>query len=257
MPEEPRSLDILGVKPISDSISKVTSGVVDSATAFFNRICLPVAGEVGLLLRDRVRGWRASNLASIAQKAERKLKASNAASNAHADPRLVFKIVEEGSWIEDDFVQEMWAGLLSSSCSESGVDDSNLIFVNLLSELTKVEARILHFACDKATKEVSPNGLVLAEEFTITLDVLQDIAQEDDFYRLDRELDHLRALVLVDGGFYAGVSTNADLRPSPLGLQLYVRSQGSRQSPVEFFGLEIPNPEETKQSETEPNENSS
>lgn len=249
MPEESRSLDVLGVKPVADSISKLTTAAVDGAAAFLSRICLPASEEFGLLLRDRVSSWRASNIASITQKAERKLNASDAPSNAHAHPRLVFKILEEGSWIEDDVVQEMWAGLLSSSCSESGVDDSNLIFVNLLSDLTKLQVRILHYLCDSATKEVSPNGLVTARFFTIQLDVLQDISQEDDFYRLDRELDHLRGLELIDGGFIPGTSTDAQVLPTALGLQLYVRSQGSRQSPVEFFRLGIPKIEETESSE--------
>lgn len=257
MPEERRSLDILGVKPIAESISTLTSAAVDGAAAFLSRICLPAAEEFGLLLRDRVHSWTASNIASITQKAERKLKASNAASNAHAHPRLVFKIVEEGSWIEDDFVQEMWAGLLSSSCTESGVDDSNLIFVSLLSDLTQVQARILHYLCDNATKKVSPNGLVTAQHLPVKLDVLQDVAQEDDFYRLDRELDHLRGLGLIQGGFLAGTSTDAEIVPSDLSLQLYVRSQGSRQSPVEFFGLEVPKKQETEQDETESNESAS
>ena len=253
--DKSRSLDLLGIKPIAKSIDTVTTGTVNAAAAFLSRICLPAAEEFGLLLRDGVRGWRASNIASITQKAERKLKASNAASNVHAHPRLAFKILAEGSWIDDDLVQEMWAGLLSSSCSQSGVDDSNLIFVNLLSELTKVQARILCYICYNAKKKVSPNGLVTARDFTVQLDVLQSISQENDIYRLDRELDHLRGLALIHYGFSPDTTTDAELEPSSLALQLYVRTQGTRQSPVEFFGLEIPKTEETEPDETESNEN--
>lgn len=252
--DKSRSLDVLGIKAISDSINTLTTASVEATAAFLSRICLPAAEEFGLLLRDRVRSWRASNIASITQKAERKLNASSAKSNVHAHPRLVSRILAEGSWIDDDTVQEMWAGLLSSSCSESGVDDSNLIFVNLLSELTKVQARILYYICDNATKTVSPNGLVTARDFTVQLDVLQRISEEDDIYRLDRELDHLRGLGLIHRGFSAGTSTNAELEPSSLALQLYVRCQGTRLSPLEFFGLEIPMTEETEPNETESNE---
>lgn len=256
MPDEPRSLDILGIKPIADSISKLTSASVDSAAAFLSRICLPAAEEFGLLLRDRVSSWRASNFASIAQKAERKLKASHAPSNAHAHPRLVFKILDEGSWIEDDFVQELWAGLLASSCTASGVDDSNLRFVTLLSDLTQVQVRILNFLCQNATKIVSANGLVAADGLVVTLDVLQEVAQENDFYRLDRELDHLRAIELIGGGFHLGTSTDAEAMPTALALQLYVRGQGSRRSPVDFFGLQMPEREATEQGGAESNDDS-
>ena len=68
---------------------------------------------------------------------------SNASKNVHAHPRILFKIIEEGSWSEDGVVQDMWAGLVQSSCSDSGDDDSNLIFINLLSNMTKLQAKIL------------------------------------------------------------------------------------------------------------------
>ncbi len=68
--QENRSLDLLGIKPIADSIHTVTQAVVDGATEFLSRMCLPAAEEFGLLLRDRVSHWRAVNAAKIATKAE-------------------------------------------------------------------------------------------------------------------------------------------------------------------------------------------
>ena len=60
---------------------------------------------------------------------------------------------------------------------------------------------------------------------------------ESDIQRLDRELDHLRELGLIDGGLEPG-SPWIRIRPTPLALHLYVRCRGSRLSPVEFFGLD-------------------
>lgn len=49
MSEDNKSLDVLGVKPIADSVNTVTKGTVDGASAFLSRICLPAAEEFGLL----------------------------------------------------------------------------------------------------------------------------------------------------------------------------------------------------------------
>jgi hypothetical protein len=240
MPEEQsKSLDILGIKPIAESLNKVTTAAVDGSAAFLSRICLPAAEEFGLLLRDRVRGWRAANIAAITKRAEEKLAQQNESPDVHAHPRIVSTIVEEGSWIEDPVVQDMWAGLLSSSCTEAGDDDSNLIFVNLLASFTKLQARILDYACSNARKQALPNlDLIQAQYLSVSPDALREITGVTDIQRLDRELDHLRELGLIDGGFQA-YHQNVELTPTALALHLYVRCQGSRASPADYFKVEI------------------
>lgn len=148
-----------------------------------------------------MRGWRAANIAAITARAEERLNNADAPANVHAHPRLVSGILEEGSWIEDPIVQDLWGGLLSSSCTENGDDDSNLVFINLLSELTKLQARLLKYSCENAPKSAAPNGLIQAEEIIVSLDALTEITGETDIHRLDREMDHLREVGLIHGGF--------------------------------------------------------
>jgi hypothetical protein len=235
------SLDILGLKPVADSLSKVTTAVVDGSSAFLSRICLPAAEEYGLLLKDKVGAWRAANIASITKRAEVKLEQLGASDNVHAHPRIVSSIIESGAWIEDPIVQDYWAGLLTSSCTDNGDDDSNLIFVNLLSSLTKLQARLLDYACKTAGKTVVANGLIQAKYLSVDVDKLVEITGECDIHRLDRELDHLRELGLIHGGFEP-YCTGADISPLALALHMYVRCNGSRQSPIEFFDSEIQRP---------------
>ena len=72
--------------------------------------------------------------------------------------------LENGSWSERDEVQEMWAGLLASACTEDGKDDSNLLFMNLLSQLTGVQVAILKYGCEKAQKFKTQAGWIAAED---------------------------------------------------------------------------------------------
>ncbi len=49
--KEDKSLEIMGVKPVSKAIEKATDKTVDGLGAFFGAICMPAAEEFGLLLR--------------------------------------------------------------------------------------------------------------------------------------------------------------------------------------------------------------
>jgi hypothetical protein len=84
-------------------------------------------------------------------------------------------------------------------------------------------------------------GLIHAGGLHVTFDLLCDIAQESDIHRLDRELDHLRAMALSESGILPGeASHRATLTPSALALHMYVRCQGSRISLIEFFNASGP-----------------
>ena len=128
---ESKSFDLLGIKPVADAFHDVTKASLDAASAVLSRICLPAAKEFGLLLKDKMHNWRQRNLVAMTKKAEQKLADNKVPEGAHAHPRIVHTILEESGWVDDDMVQDMWAGLLSSSCTEAGDDDSNLIFTNL------------------------------------------------------------------------------------------------------------------------------
>ena len=242
MINESKSIDILGLKPVSDSINKITTVSIDSAAAFLRLICRPAAEEFGLLLQDNVRSWRALNLAKITKKGEKKLDQHNYNDeDVHAHPRIVFGILDKGSWNDDDDIQDFWAGLLASSCTIEGNDDSNLIFIKLLSDLTKLQACILNYVCKTATKLATSTLFIYARSLTLSLETLIEITGETDIQRLDRELDHLREIGLIKGGFNAlEPAINAEIEPSALALHMFVRCQGSRKSPIDYFGIQIP-----------------
>lgn len=125
-----RSLDILCIKHIGDSVAHITKATVDGASSFLAKICLPAAEEFGLLLQDKVRSWRARNSLKILPAAQEKLqKRQHEQTNLlQAHPHLVSSILEHGFWNNDPYVQSIWGGLLASSCCYDGMDDSNIIF---------------------------------------------------------------------------------------------------------------------------------
>jgi len=235
MSEENKSLDLLGVKPIAESINTVTKGTVDGASAFLGRICLPAAEEFGLLLKDKVSSWRAKNAVNIANKAQSLLEEQVQGLVVSAHPRIIYSTLENGSWAEDDFMQNLWAGLLASSCTEDGKDESNIILIGLLSQLTSNQAKIITHICESATVYQSDNGFITCEKLIVTFEDVIEIAGISDIHQLDRELDHLRSLELIDGGFALDRNNEAHLTPHSLCLQLYARAKGFVGSPIEFY----------------------
>ncbi|MDD4950880.1 Abi-alpha family protein [Sulfuricurvum sp.] len=240
--EKDKSLDVFGIKPVAKSVEKVTDATVDGARAFMARICLPAAEEFGLLLQDYVKSWRASNAAKVAQKAEQKVVMYHTDADVKVHPRIAHNIFEEGSWIEDETIQDMWAGLLASSCEVTGLDDSNLIFVAILKQLTALQVRVIRYAIENSNKYVSEAGWPYADNVQCPLNTLKAICQTEDVIRIDRELDYLRSMELIGSGIGSGGFSPdgdiADISPTPLALNLYVRGEGFIGSPIDFWSLE-------------------
>jgi len=243
--EKSQKVDVLGIQPIADSINIVTK----TASEFLNLICRPAAEEFGFLLQDRVRYWRIRNLSNIAFKAKGILEIQNDGFDLSASPRIVHNILENGSWIDNDIIQGMWAGLLASACTKEGKDESNLIFIHLLSQLTFSEVKILNYCCEEAEKKITHNGLIFAKDFTVNFEILLKLSGVMDIHHLDRELDHLRSLELISitSGFKqiempeepkTSENIDIDVTPTGLALNMYVRCNGSLQTPSEYFGLQ-------------------
>lgn len=118
------------------------------------------------------------------------------------------------------------------------------MFADLLSRLSASQARLLDHACRQAKKTLAFNGLIVVGAWLImSREDLQRVSGVTDLHRLDRELDHLRSLNLIDERSGFGMDptgTTAIVTPTPLALQMFARLSGYRRNPADFFGLEPP-----------------
>lgn len=277
-----KSLDILGIKPLADSINTVTKGAVDGAAAFLSKLCLPAVEEMGLYFKEKVHNFRTKNIVNIATKAEALAKQLPEFNGKSAHPRVVWNLFEMGSWTDADDIQQMWAGLLISSCTTDGKDESNLVFSQLLGQITSAQARLLNHISLVSQKDVTLDGLLYSAEVSLTSSQLSEIWKDSDLHRVDRELDHMSQIGLISGGFRfktkqtveeerkwkeslkrlenikigdepennefvesskedEGLQESSDLTatitPMSIGLHLFVRCQGYRGNPTEYFGV--------------------
>lgn len=234
------SIDVLGAKHIAETTHLVVEKSFQGVEGFLRLVCAPALEEVGLMARDQVKSWRLNNTIKILEKAKGKLQYENGEIEIHAHPRVALSIIENGSLNDNDEIRDMWAGLFASSCTKSGQEDENLIFVDLLKQLTVAEAKILKYSCENAIKVIYKNGLICAEELEIQIDLLKEISGIIELHRLDRELDHLFAINLIGNVLGGGFNPeddllNAKITPTSLALNLYVKCQGFNQDQVLFW----------------------
>lgn len=247
--------DILGIEPLAETTKIVIESALSGVESFLAMVCKPGLEELGLMARDNVRYWRLKNILSIIEKAKGKLNFDGADLQVQANARVGLNIIDEASIVDDEELQDMWAGLFASSCTEDGKDDSNIIFVDILKRLSVVEARILKYSCEHSQKRLYKNGLIVSDNIKISYEELKHITSIDDVYRLDRELDHLTSLsMLHDGGKLFGVGgfsasdemLIADITPTALALNLYYKTNTINVSPKEFWKETLKPAEEEK-----------
>lgn len=173
----------------------------------------------------------------ITARAQKKYREAFGEEDLHAPPRLIGSILEHGSWEDDERVQDMWAGLMASSCSKDGKSQDNLIFINLLSSMTAAEAKLVAFACKNVKKMRTSTGLLIAEGRSFTTDELMIGAEISDLLVLDIAIDHLCQL----GMFSLGSTLSIDglsphqLNPSSISLHFYARCMGHTGSVFEYY----------------------
>ena len=204
------------------------------ALGFVRRICSPVADEVGRLLQIELSNFRAASAVEIALKAEALLACKSDADKMLAHPKMVVRIIELGSWADIDLLQRFWAGLLAASCTVEGQDESNSTFVDMLSVLTLVHARILAAACARATKVTSASGAVSIYPLYCAADEICKIAGTNDFSKIHRAIALLADLGLLEKSAHSSFvsyTEKAKTTPTNLGLEMYARCNGLRAAP--------------------------
>lgn len=250
--------DILGIKPIGEAGLEATKASIKGVSSFLELVFKPGLEELGHLIKDEVRLWRLNNIIRTLEKAQGKMEFDGKDLSLTANARVGLNIMEGCSEVDNEELQDLWAGLFASSCTPDGKDDSNMNFVDLLRRMSSVEAKIIDYACKNSIKFLYPNKLILSDGLNVSFDTLVGITGTNDIYRLDSELDHMRSIELLvhgdtfeggGGGFTASdTELDANITPSPLALNLYYRTHTTGKTPIEFWGdtLKLYNLEEAE-----------
>lgn len=197
---------------------------------FLCRLCPSGAEEATGLLGKRLDGPRTSNALDIALEAEERIKASSGPGGTRCHPQMLIEILREASWASDEVMRQLWAGLLVTSCTPEGTDESNRNFVELMVQLTPAQGRILAAGCTRAMELADGAEDASSKQIVITPEQMIQISGMHDLYRSGTDVSYLYNFGLLDRVFDFTTYLPKDsfnITPSKLGLELFRRCQGN------------------------------
>ena len=215
---------------------------VAQAISFLSRISPEVRVPVRKLLHEELSNYRLEGVIEIALKGEKMLGAAVEADHLHALPHVAMRVIEGGSWADDRWMLQFWAGLLAASCTIAGNDESNIAFMDLLSQLRALHMRILSAACTKSTKLVTSPGSLSSRPLKWKAADLMKYSGSHDLIKLDRELNYMAEIGVIaprEKTAFFQQMTDTTVAPTGLGLELYARCNGYRGAAQSFYGVPI------------------
>ena len=202
-----------------------------NALGFLRRLCPGAAEQLRHAFEERLSNKRVASAVEIVLLAEEALALHGQVDLARAHNEMVMRIVESGSWTEDEWIRKLWAGLLVSACSPDGQDTSNQPFIDLLAKLTPLHLRVLSFVCGKAAEAIAEGHS--PKEFCLecTAEELMEASDWHSFARIQQTVGHLSGYGLFAESARPSYVTLADksrmrLAPTALGLKMWARCNG-------------------------------
>ena len=203
------------------------------ALGFLRQICPAVMEEMKLGLHKRLSNKRVASAVEIALKAQELLARLEPRARVRAHPDMVRRILENGSWTEDDWIRQWWAGLLVSSCNPKEPDTSNTVFIDLLAKLTPAHLRVLVFVCPRAAEQIAAGESAAAVDVYCTAEDLIEAVGSQSIARIQQTMGQLSSLGLLaenNKPSYVAVTDKVKTRSTPtaLGLRMHARCHGHR-----------------------------
>jgi hypothetical protein len=202
---------------------------VAAAISFIRRIAPAASDHARLLLRKGLSNYRLESATEIALHTEELLALEVEGARMHADPTVVMRILEDGSWAETDWIRHYWAGLLATSCTTGEEVTRDLKFVSLLSQITTSQARIFTGSCSLAAKSGDHHDRIPVHPLTCSSTELIEIAGTHDRVRIERDILHLAGLGLIEKSMkwkFFSLLEQATITPTKLAIELYGRCHG-------------------------------
>ncbi|WP_145201458.1 hypothetical protein [Sphingobium sp. B2] len=241
MPDDPDfklQIDVPALSTLADTTDRLLEAGTKGLGSFLSSLCQPGANEMGLLIQDKIRGWRAQNFAKYEPKVARMIEALNI-ENPRLAPRLLTLAVESASQIEDDDIQNVWAGLLAGSSRSEESAKKSLLFMQILESLSPECVRII------AMSMTPPRCINLSENRGVAfygnkyaLEMVLAQSGCSNPTDLGDVISRLVGLGLLNVA--SGISEDVcSLVPQPLGANLVARAEGHDMSAKDAYGPAI------------------
>ncbi|MGM0914283.1 MAG: hypothetical protein ACQEXC_09680 [Pseudomonadota bacterium] len=254
--------------PSDKAVDKSLGTAINGVAKFFGSICMPAAEELGELVRDQVKFYRAKNLISIQEKIKERI-GETPRGKGNTSPKLLKVLIEDASWEEDDVAQSLWAGLVAGEVASGNSADDSVIYTEHLKSMSSYEARLINLIygddriADLVYNKSNSNGEYLTNNpiDIPVIDILGSSPKPLDYivknYSHEDVINDTKGHMLAFGyvkpqlhslvrrGLINSWSHSPDIdkenfiriEPSSIGLDLYMRCTGYSVYPLEAYVL--------------------
>lgn len=131
-------MDPLTGAAIAKTASKAAKGVEGQTEGLLKRVLGPAADEIGEALA-RYSSFRLRNVGRIVEKADQK-----SSADGEVPPRVAHRILDDGSYCDDELMAEYLGGVMAASKTPGGRDDRGVSWSATVSDMSSLQIRA-HF----------------------------------------------------------------------------------------------------------------
>lgn len=212
------------------------------ALEFVLRVSAEAVPDLLQMVKTRMSREQSAKAFEIALMAGKIAAARPGALRHDVSAKLVLRILEDGSKVDEEQTRRMWAELLAASCGENAKDVVNLNYAAILSRIDAVQMRILEAACTLAIQAGWERGLKFREDLHRDAEEIQKITHLQNLMAIERDLHHLYELGLVeqtDRPILCEQVERVNMTPTHLALKLYAQCKGQPEPPEVLDGEKL------------------
>ncbi|MBS1972663.1 MAG: DUF4393 domain-containing protein [Bdellovibrionales bacterium] len=190
------------IKNASEAIKNASAFGIE-AIKFIRVLTDEPMKELSGILSDKLKFYRWRNQQQILLKAAEYLRSNNILTRK-IPLRELIPLLEYSSMEDEELLQDLWAGILANSANSNSSNRSNLVFIEILKSLSKMEAEILQ-VISSIPNCMNPNGVILTTYLPATAQMMtpppsgarSSLLPNDDVTLALANLDRLGCISIV------------------------------------------------------------
>lgn len=175
------------------------------AIKFIRTFTDEVATELSGIFTDRLKFYRWKNQQKILLKAAEFMTSKGLDQpSRHLPIKELIPLLEYSSLEEDEYLQTLWAALLANSADATTTNYNNLMFVEILKSLSKLEAQIL-MTVFSIPNCVNENGMIITSDLPNSATMMSplpnarlELGPSEDVKMALANLDRLGCIYIVE-----------------------------------------------------------
>jgi hypothetical protein len=181
--------------------------IADKVGSFFAKVFREPINEISGMITDKLRFVRWKRTVQMVDEVNKILEEKKITDTRAVPPKIALPIFEEASLEDDPDLQYLWNHLLANAMNPKFNDEVRYGFIEMIKEITGIEAKLLNTFYEKLSKE----GMLrpLSEVFNFCLikeQIIKHLGISPDTYAIS--VNNLMRMQLLSPAFFESAITS-------------------------------------------------